>query len=338
MKKQILQASDVLALNSMATEYHQKLSEGVDDRQLLEKIREKSEVLAYCIPYQDFFLPKEECAEFYLYFKPSIDDVIREYHIALGTIPYVNFLLQRIKFRVKSYQQNKRKKEKRREFLTTSEELHEPQTTYSVDNMNNYIYETRNQNADPMDLTKEPQLGYLVDRVASSPHIEERKYTPENKDRLHEYLSNSTSRKRFLLFLLTTFDSLDKDMQKHLADVFDVDEVYFAEISRWIHEHGRNSNLKQRDQEKATEEKIWSRYLCLGNSLESEVRPLRRKELEYQRRSCIDRLARLRKQIGKHKTGLSYREIARETGMSLSKVAYTIKGQRKLFAEIEKEK
>ncbi|MBR1918149.1 MAG: hypothetical protein IJ831_00830 [Spirochaetales bacterium] len=334
MKKQFLYASEVKALNSMAAEYHRKLTEGVEDNRLLSIIREKSEVLSYYIPYHDYFLPREECAEFYLYFKPCIDATIREYHIALGTVPYVNFLGQRIKFRVKSFLQLKRKQEKRREAIT----VNEPEDTYSVDNIGDYIYETRNQDIEPMDLTGEPQLGYLVDKVASSPHNDLKRFKSEEKNRLHDYLKTQNTRESFLLFLLTTFDSIDKRMQKNLADIFDVDEVYFAEISRWIHEHGRNSHLKQRDRERGTEERIWARYLCLGNSLQTEERPLRRKELEYQRRSCIERLAKLRKRFRKHRTGLSYREISRETGISLSKVAYTIKGQRKLFTEIEKEK
>ncbi len=338
MKKQNLEDSDMSELNSLATEYHQKLSGGLDDSRLLSKIRKMSEVLVYCIPYQDFFLPKEECAEFYLYFKPLIDTVIRDYHIANGTIPYTNFLIQRIKFRARTFVQKRRKKEKRYRTLTESEELHEKEMTYSVNDIGNYIYEKRNRDVKKMNLKKEPELSDLIKKIVTSPHRTDSVYTPENKEKLHDYLASPLRREQFLLFLLTTMDSIDTVTQKHLADVFDVDEVYFAEISRWIHENGRNIMIKNKEVERATEGSIWTRYLCLGRCLKEEEHPLKRKELEFQRRCCIERLTKLRKRLGKHRIGLSYRELARETGLSLSKVAYTVKEQKKLFTMIETEK
>ncbi len=338
MKKETLMADDIKALNSMATEYHEKLKGGKEDEALLNEIKKKSELIAYMVPYQDYFLPREECAEFFFYFKPCIEKTIKEYHIAVGTIPYVNFLIQRIKFRVKTFQQKKRQREKRAELVTLNEEIREKENSYSIDNPELSQYETRNQQIDVRNYKEEPKLNELLKKVASSPHNSKKHYTPEKKEALHSYLSTSRKRENFLLFLLTTLDSIDTRTQTHLADVFDVDEFYFAEISRWIHENGRNYSLKKRDDEKQIEGKIWARYVCIDNSLELESQPSKVKELEFQKKLCREKLTRLRKKVNRHRTGLSYREIAKETGISLSKVAYTIKGQRTMFENIEKAK
>ena len=336
MKKQSISDQEVIALNSMANEYHEKLKKGEDDRKLFECIKKKSEIIAYTIPYHYFFLPREDCAEFYLYFKPLIESTIMEYRIVLGAITYFSFLVQRIKFKVKSLKYRKRKIEKITNFITTNEELSEKERGYSVDKIPVTAYETRNQQIDMVKLGKEPTLSRLLDKVSSIPHNYKIEYSPEKKELLHRQLTTKRNRTNFLLYLLTMIDSIDPQTQIHLADVFDCDAVYFAEISRWIHNHGRNCYLKQLDERRQTTGKIWAQFVRLEKSLDKEDSPEKKRELEFQKKRCKERLEKLRIKYSRHRTGLSYREIARETGFSLSKIAYTIKGQRKIFENIEK--